>query len=128
MSSPKLSYQWPIIPSSISCSTGSSSQASWVGGKEGVESPTDSLDVLLLVPPLSQAAISNHLNENYSTTTHPRARINLKQHDEYEDEDDEGDAMNQGLLVERDGTARLLKRFRRLITVSLVSISVQGRF
>lgn len=78
------------------------------------------MDVLLLVPPLSQAAISNHLNENYSITTHPRARINLKQHDEYDDEDDEADAMNQGLLVERDGTARLLKRFRRFITTDFV--------
>ncbi|EIW65474.1 hypothetical protein TREMEDRAFT_72589 [Tremella mesenterica DSM 1558] len=78
------------------------------------------MDVLLIVPPLFHSSISNHLNENYSTTTHPGARITLKQHDEGQDEDGEEPRGESSMAMERDGTARLLKQFRHLIETDFV--------
>ncbi|ORX34516.1 nucleotide-diphospho-sugar transferase [Kockovaella imperatae] len=65
------------------------------------------MDILLLVPPKDHDSISNHLTENYSRSTHARARIQLKRHS-----DGEG---NEG-----SGTAGVLKRFRHLIKSDFV--------
>jgi len=58
--------------------------------------------------------MSEFLQQSYSSSSHPRARITLKSYtDGGDDEDDEDGAA----AAERVGTARLLKRFRSFIKV-----------
>ncbi|ORY27777.1 nucleotide-diphospho-sugar transferase [Naematelia encephala] len=77
-------------------------------------------DILIIVPPTFHSAISNHLSENYSSTSHPRARILLRRTtDGDKDEDDErsetGGRNGEHGAIDRDGTARLLRRFKNHI-------------
>ncbi|TXT10810.1 hypothetical protein VHUM_02315 [Vanrija humicola] len=71
-------------------------------------------DILIIVPPADEAAISEYLQQTYSSFSHPRAHITLKSFTDGEDDDeDEGkDEVNRNEIV---GTARLLRRFRSLI-------------
>ncbi|CAD6573277.1 MAG: hypothetical protein TREMPRED_000764 [Tremellales sp. Tagirdzhanova-0007] len=82
------------------------------------------MDILLIVPPLFHAAISDHLSENYSDSTHARARIELKRHTDGEKDKEEMDAQRDeirgGGLGEREGTARLLRRFKNFIKTDFV--------
>lgn len=64
------------------------------------------------MPPAYYTPISNHITEEYSMVTHPKARIVIKRHTDGEDEADE----DQGGM-QSEGTARLLKRFRSYIKV-----------
>lgn len=79
-------------------------------------------DILLIVPPAYHAPISNHLNENFTASTHPRARIELKRHTdgEKDDEEDKGEGGSGDYAGGMDpgGTARLLRRFKNHIKVS----------
>jgi translation initiation factor eIF-2B subunit gamma len=79
------------------------------------------IDILIIVPPLFHASISDHLSEHYSLESHPRARISLKRNTdgEKEDDDEEGRRDNAPVVkgIEREGTARLLRRFRGFIKV-----------
>ncbi|EKD02480.1 translation initiation factor [Trichosporon asahii var. asahii CBS 8904] len=63
-------------------------------------------DVLILVPPESEAAISEHLQLEYSSNN--KLHITLKNYTDGEDDEDEEDN-------EKIGTARLLKQFRSYI-------------
>ncbi|WVQ84286.1 hypothetical protein IAT38_006438 [Cryptococcus sp. DSM 104549] len=76
------------------------------------------LDILLIVPPSFHAQIADHIAEYYSKSTHPRVRINLRRNTEGERDDDEED-VDRG-MPQRDGTARILKRFRGLIKSDFV--------
>jgi translation initiation factor eIF-2B subunit gamma len=78
--------------------------------------------MLLIVPPSFHSAISNHLAENYSSTSHPRLRIDLKRHTDGEKEEDEEGSTSENnhdmqSAGRREGTARLLRRFRNHIKV-----------
>lgn len=64
-------------------------------------------------------AITDHLSENYSNASHPRARIELKAYTE--GERDEGDEGQREGRRRREGTARLLKRFKSYIRVRFPS-------
>lgn len=65
-------------------------------------------DVLILVPPESEAAISEHLQLEYSSNS--RLHITLKNYTDGEEDEEEDDN-------EKIGTARLLKQFRGFIKV-----------
>lgn len=67
-------------------------------------------DVLILVPPESEAAISEHLQLEYSSNN--KLHITLKNYTDGEEDEDEDDN-------EKIGTARLLKQFRSYIKVSV---------
>lgn len=75
----------------------------------------------MIVPPAFYSAISNHLAENYSSSAYPKLRIDLKRHTDGEKDEDElasestQEAKGAGV---REGTARLLRRFRSSIKVS----------
>jgi translation initiation factor eIF-2B subunit gamma len=72
------------------------------------------------VPPAYYTPISNHISEYYSLINYPQARIEIKRYTDGEkDEDDEQGGMHS------EGTARLLKRFRGYIKVSIVFNSRQ---
>lgn len=66
-------------------------------------------DVLILVPPESEAAISEHLQLEYSSNN--KLHITLKNYTDGEEDEDEEDN-------EKIGTARLLRQFRNYIKVS----------
>lgn len=85
------------------------------------------VDILLIVPPAYYSAISNHLNENFTAHSHPRARIELKRHTDGEKDEDDEEGSGVGASGSGDGgggsgngvgTARLLRRFRHSIKVS----------
>lgn len=63
------------------------------------------------MPPKDYSSISNHLSENYSSTSFPRLNLLLKKYTDGE-KDEEGSR--------REGTARVLKRFRNFIKASSV--------
>ena len=71
------------------------------------------------MPPIFHSSISDHLSENYSSSSHPRARIQIQRHTDGEREEEEdrnegpGKAGGPGI----EGTARLLRRFKNLIRV-----------
>lgn len=70
-------------------------------------------DILLIVPPAYYTPISNHITQSYSLISHPKARIQIKRYTDGEDDEDDEAGMHS------EGTARLLKRFRSYIKVSL---------
>lgn len=70
-------------------------------------------DILIIVPNTFHDQIADHIAEAYNKSTHSRVRINLRKNSEGERDEDEGDS------EEKDGTARILKRFRNFIKVSL---------
>jgi translation initiation factor eIF-2B subunit gamma len=74
----------------------------------------------MIVPPAFYSAISNHLAENYSSSSHPKLRIDLKRHTDGEKDEDElasESAAEAKAAGAREGTARLLRRFRGSIKV-----------
>lgn len=98
------------------------------------------VDILMIVPPAFHSSISNHLAENYSSATHSRARIDLKRYTDGEKDDDEDQSESTGRGAKdfanvKEGTARLLRRFRSHIKVSFggglhersVETSVEGQ-
>jgi len=79
------------------------------------------LDILMIVPPVFYSAISNHLAENFASSSHPKLRIDLKRHTDGEKDEDEQaseSTLETKAAGTREGTARLLRRFRSLIKVS----------
>ncbi len=63
------------------------------------------------------------MSENYSISSHPRARIDLKRYNDGEREEDEerSEITSMGIGARggrREGTARLLRRFKNSIRVS----------
>ena len=136
---PKPYFRSAMFLLSTTSSTGSLRLVSWVSlllldllhsyavisslSSHLAHSRTPFLDILLIVPPLFHAAISDHLSENYSDSTHARARIELKRHTDGEKDKEEMDAQRDeirgGGLGEREGTARLLRRFKNFIKVNL---------
>ncbi|KAL7419109.1 Translation initiation factor eIF-2B subunit gamma [Cryptotrichosporon argae] len=90
-------------------------------------------DVLIISPPSTHTAISNHLQENYSSGSHPRARIELKRYTDGEKDDDDDASASAGggaggygaygyaeEAGDKVGTARLLRRFRAFIKSDFV--------
>ncbi|KAL1408711.1 Translation initiation factor eIF-2B subunit gamma [Vanrija albida] len=76
-------------------------------------------DILIIVPPTAEAAISEYLQQTYSSFSHPRAHITLKSYADGEDDDEDEDE-GMGGLEDKVGTARLLRRFRSLIRTDFV--------
>lgn len=75
-------------------------------------------EILIIVPPVFYGPISDHLAENFSSAIHPRARLNLKKHTDGEKEEEENDSSGiRDAFTEREGTARLLRRFKNQIRV-----------
>lgn len=66
------------------------------------------------MPPESEAAISEHLQLEYSSNS--KLHITLKNHNDGEEEEDDDDG-------EKADTARLLKQFRNFIKVSELGAS-----
>ncbi|WRT64931.1 uncharacterized protein IL334_001871 [Kwoniella shivajii] len=82
-------------------------------------------DVLIIVPPSSYTSVAEHVSEHYSMATHPRARIDIKRTSEGEKDDNDEDQIehnkkSEGLHVNREGTARLLRRFKNWIRTDFV--------
>ncbi|KAK6903908.1 translation initiation factor eIF-2B subunit gamma [Kwoniella mangroviensis CBS 8886] len=79
-------------------------------------------DVLIIVPPSFYTSLAEHVTEHYSMATHPKARIDIKRTTEGE-KDDEGDEDSE-LGVKggtgREGTARLVRRFKNWIRTDFV--------
>lgn len=128
---PKPFYRSGTFLSSTMSSTGSLKPVLWVGFPPSLQHSTFSfciplthgltlLDILLIVPPIFHSAISDHLSENYLTSSHRRARIELRRHSDGEKEEDEEKSESTGGAVglSREGTARLLRRFKSSIRVS----------
>ncbi|WVR04509.1 hypothetical protein IAU60_001513 [Kwoniella sp. DSM 27419] len=79
-------------------------------------------DILVIVPPSWYNSLAEHITEHYSMATHPRARIEIRRTTEGEKEDDEdqSDAAAARGVVQREGTARLLRRFKNWIKTDFV--------
>ncbi|WWC87061.1 uncharacterized protein L201_001946 [Kwoniella dendrophila CBS 6074] len=78
-------------------------------------------DVLIIVPPTFYTSVAEHVTEHYSMATHPNARIDIKRTSEGEKDDDEesSELGNKGVNG-REGTARLLRRFKNWIRTDFV--------
>ena len=87
----------------------------------------DELDILMIVPPSYYSAISNHLDEYYSVDSHPRLQLSLKRHTdgEKEEDDETSEVSHDQAAGGREGTARLLRRFRNQIKVKMPLISIK---
>ncbi|OXH26893.1 translation initiation factor eIF-2B subunit gamma [Cryptococcus neoformans] len=72
------------------------------------------LDILIIVPNTFHDQIADHIAEAYNKSTHSRVQINLRKNSEGERDEDEGDS------EEKDGTARILKKFRNFIKSDFV--------
>ncbi|KAK4689820.1 translation initiation factor eIF-2B subunit gamma, partial [Tremellales sp. Uapishka_1] len=73
-------------------------------------------DILIVAPPLAYSAVHHHLQEHYSVSTHPRARIDLKRlTDGEKDEDEKESDIDVSKGGQKEGTARILRRFRAMI-------------
>ncbi|WWC59419.1 uncharacterized protein I303_101975 [Kwoniella dejecticola CBS 10117] len=77
-------------------------------------------DVLIIVPPSFYNAVAEHVTEHYSMATHPRARIDIKRTSEGEKDDDDESSEANSKAGGRDGTARLLRRFKNWIRTDFV--------
>ncbi|OCF42328.1 translation initiation factor eIF-2B subunit gamma [Kwoniella heveanensis CBS 569] len=81
-------------------------------------------DILIIVPPPFYTSVAEHISEHYSMATHPKARIEIRRTTEGEKEDDEEQSENthraSSGLVQREGTARLLRRFKNWIRTDFV--------
>ncbi|WVW78639.1 hypothetical protein I302_100599 [Kwoniella bestiolae CBS 10118] len=75
-------------------------------------------DVLIIVPPTFYTSVAEHVTEHYSMATHPKARIDMKRTTEGEKDDEGDDESDVG--GGREGTARLLRRFKNWIRSDFV--------
>ncbi|ODN81587.1 hypothetical protein L202_02000 [Cryptococcus amylolentus CBS 6039] len=73
------------------------------------------LDILIIVPNIFHDQIADHIAEAYSKSTHAKARIDLRKNTEGERDEEENESFDG-----KDGTARILKRFRNLIKSDFV--------
>ncbi|WVO12508.1 hypothetical protein L204_100108 [Cryptococcus depauperatus] len=71
------------------------------------------LDILIIVPNVFHGQIANHIAEAYNKSSYSRIRINLRRNTEGERDEDENDSEKD--LSQKDGTARILRRFRNFI-------------
>ncbi|KAK8846815.1 hypothetical protein IAR55_005903 [Kwoniella newhampshirensis] len=82
------------------------------------------MEILIVVPSTFHSQVAEHVAEHYSMSTHPRARIDIRRPTEGEKDEDEEQSESTGRvgagLGGRDGTARLLKRFRNYIKTDFV--------
>ena len=85
-------------------------------------------EILIIVPPQYHSSIADHLSENFSLVSHPRARIELRRTTEGEKDEDEKESESSGThkAGEREGTARILRRFKGYIRVSLSFANLNG--
>ncbi|WVQ97901.1 hypothetical protein IAU59_005018 [Kwoniella sp. CBS 9459] len=81
-------------------------------------------DILIIVPPPFYTSVAEHISEHYSMATHPKARIEIRRTTEGEKDDDEeqSEVTHKGssALIQREGTARLLRRFKNWIRTDFV--------
>ncbi|WVF69850.1 hypothetical protein IAT40_004631 [Kwoniella sp. CBS 6097] len=81
-------------------------------------------DILIIVPPSFYTSVAEHISEHYSMATHPKARIEIRRTTEGEKEDDEEQSENthkgSSGIIQREGTARLLRRFKNWIRSDFV--------
>ncbi|WWD22125.1 hypothetical protein CI109_106614 [Kwoniella shandongensis] len=82
------------------------------------------MEILIIVPSTFHSQVAEHVAEHYSMSTHPRARIDIRRPTEGEKDDDEEQSESTGRagagLPGREGTARLLKRFRNYIKTDFI--------
>ncbi|WWC67781.1 uncharacterized protein I206_101693 [Kwoniella pini CBS 10737] len=77
-------------------------------------------DVLIIVPPSFYNSVAEHVTEHYSMATHSKARIDIKRTSEGEKDDDEESSEINNKAGGRDGTARILRRFKNWIRTDFV--------
>jgi hypothetical protein len=96
---------------------------SGIRGERCWQRSSDGTDILVIADKKLSPAIYHSIRETFSPSTHPRARITIKNSDDGEKDDLDGEDNGAaptpecGGFGDRTGTARILKRFRGMIKV-----------